>query len=264
MADRADPAALLAAYDAQLRIEGASARSVTRLGPLRLFTYGGGRGWVTYPRLEGVDEPTLRGWVAASLAHYRSDEAITRVEWKTRQHDDAPGLHDALLDHDFVPGEPESIMLGETSALVRDAPLPDGVTLRTVTDVADVRRMCRMLDLAFGEQVSERMAEGLLHRLSLRDGMELWVAESDGEMVAAGRLEPVADSDFAGLWGGATLPPWRGRGLYRALTTARASSALAMGKTLLQSDSTEYSRPILERAGLVKVGTTTPYLWQRG
>lgn len=259
-----DAAALLAAYDAQLRIEGASARSVTRVGPLRLFAYDGGRGWVTYPRLRGVDADTVRAWVAAALDHYRSDEAIIRVEWKTRQHDDAPGLHDALVDHGFVRGEPESIMLGETRALALDAPLPDGVALRTVTEEADVRAMCLMLDEAFGEQVSDRLADGLLHRLSLEDGMELWVAEADGEMVAAGRLEPVAGTDFAGIWGGATLPRWRGRGLYRALLSARAHSALALGKSLVQSDSTEYSRPVLERYGLVKVGTTTPYLWRRG
>jgi hypothetical protein len=107
------------------------------------------------------------------------------------------------------------------------------------------------------------MADALLHRLSLDDGMELWVAEADGGMVAAGRLEPVPGSEFAGVWGGATLPRWRGRGLYRALTAARARSALAMGKTLIQSDSTEFSRPILERSGLVKVSTTTPYEWHR-
>jgi hypothetical protein len=38
---------------------------------------------------------------------------------------------------------------------------------------------------------------------------------------------------------------------------------LAAGKTLLQSDSTEFSRPILERAGLVRVSSTTPYRWSR-
>ncbi len=48
-----------------------------------------------------------------------------------------------------------------------------------------------------------------------------------------------------------------------ALTAARARSALRMGKTLVHSDSTEYSRPILERAGMVQVSTTTPYHWTR-
>jgi hypothetical protein len=93
--------------------------------------------------------------------------------------------------------------------------------------------------------------------------MELWVAEAEGRVVSAGRLEPVRGTSFAGIWGGATLAEWRGRGIYRALTAARARSALRMGKTLVNSDSTEYSRPILERSGLVKVSTTTPYHWRR-
>ena len=82
-------------------------------------------------------------------------------------------------------------------------------------------------------------------------------------IVSAGRLEPVAGTDFAGIWGGSTLPQWRGQGIYRALTAARARSALKLGKTLIHSDSTEYSRPILERYGLVRVSTTTPYRWRR-
>jgi GNAT superfamily N-acetyltransferase len=91
----------------------------------------------------------------------------------------------------------------------------------------------------------------------------LWVAEADGRFVCGGRLEPVPDTDFVGIWGGATLPAYRGRGIYRALLNARARSALAQGKTLVHSDSTEDSRPILERAGLLRVSTTTPYNWSR-
>lgn len=90
---------------------------------------------------------------------------------------------------------------------------------------------------------------------------ELWIAVVDDEVISAGRLEPVAGTEFAGLWGGATLPEWRGRGIYRALTAERARSALARGVRYLHSDSTEFSRPILERSGLVKVSTTTPYVW---
>jgi hypothetical protein len=107
------------------------------------------------------------------------------------------------------------------------------------------------------------MANAILCRLALDDGMELWVAEAEGRIVSAGRLEPVRGTNFAGIWGGATRAEWRGRGIYRALTAARARSAIGMGRTLINSDSTEYSRPILERAGLVKVSTTTPYHWRR-
>lgn len=93
--------------------------------------------------------------------------------------------------------------------------------------------------------------------------MELWVAEHQGVIISAGRLEPVPDTDFAGIWGGATRKEWRGREIYRAVAAARARAALLLGKKLIHSDSTEYLRPILERYGLVRVSTTTPYRWRR-
>jgi hypothetical protein len=107
------------------------------------------------------------------------------------------------------------------------------------------------------------LARMLLRRLALAAGMELWVAETAGHIVGAGRVEPVGGTEFAGIWGGATVEAWRGRGIYRALTAVRARSALAAGKTLIHSDSTAYSRPILERSGFLKVSTTTPYHWRR-
>jgi ribosomal protein S18 acetylase RimI-like enzyme len=261
-----DPSQLLAAYDQQLRTDAETpgAVAVTRHGPLRLVTFPGGRGFITYQNLDGVTGETLGRLVREALAHFRADPRITRVEWKTRGHDRAPGLHEALLASGFVPDEPESIMLGEARLLADvEVPLPSGVTLRRVTEEADVRAMSAMQDEVFGEPVSDEMADSLLRRLSLADGMELWAAEAQGRIVSAGRLEPVAGTDFAGIWGGATREEWRGRGIYRALTAARARSALEMGKTLIHSDSTEYSRPILERSGLVKVSTTTPYEWRR-
>jgi hypothetical protein len=260
-----DPSRLLQAYDEQLRTdaETPSAISVTRLGPLRLVTFLGGRGFVTYRDLDGADEPEVRKLVAEAIAHFRADGGITKIEWKTRGHDHAPGLHDALLEHGFVPEDPESIMIGDAAALAVDLPLPDGVTVRQVTEESDVRAMCAMQDEVFGAPVSDETANAILRRQALGDGMELWVAEADGQIVTAGRLEPVADTEVAGIWGGSTRPEWRGRGIYRALTAARARSALALGKTLIHSDSTEYSRPILERYGFVKVSTTTPYVWER-
>ena len=261
----ADPAALLRTYDDQLRTDAETpgALAVVRLGPLRLATFPGGRGFVSYRDLDGAEAATVRGWVAEALEHFRADPGVVDVEWKTRGHDVAPGLHDALVDHGFVPGDPESVMMGPAAGLAVDVPLPDGVTLRRLVDEADVRAVSAMADEAFGDPVSSRRADDLLFRLSRDDGMEIWVAEADGRMVSSGRLEPVPDTDVAGIWGGATLPEWRRRGIYRALTAVRARAALALGKTILHSDSTEDSRPILERSGLVRVTTTTPYEWTR-
>jgi hypothetical protein len=258
-------ARLLAAYDAQLRTDAETpdAINLTRLGALRLVTFAGGRGFITYQDLGDVTTEAIQLLVPEALSYYQSDPHIEQVEWKTRGHDYAPGLHEALLENGFIPEEPESIMIGEARALAVDVPLPEGVTVRQVTEESDVRAMCAMQDEVFGDPVSEDMANALLSRLSVADGMELWIGEAEGEIVTAGRLDPVRDSDFAGIWGGATRSGWRRQGIYRAVTAARARSAIARGKTLIHSDSTDYSRPILERSGFIAVSTTTPYQWTR-
>ncbi|MFC0673207.1 GNAT family N-acetyltransferase [Brachybacterium hainanense] len=251
--------ALLAAYDADLRTEAEMERAleVARIGPLWLGVFPGGRGFISYRDLEGADAPAL---VAAATAFLAERPQVHEAEWKTRSHDRAPGLHEALLAHGFTPGERESVMLGAAAALAVDLPLPDGVVLRRATTEEDVRRMCAMQDAVFG---SPGHVEELLASLAADPAIECWIAEKDGEVLSAGRLHPVAGTAVAGIWGGATLPAWRGRGIYRALTAARARSALRGGRTLIHSDSTEHSRPILERYGFTKVTETTPYTWRR-
>lgn len=150
-------------------------------------------------------------------------------------------------------------MIGTARALAVDVPLPDGIVLRRISEEPDVRRMSRMQREVFGDIDVDAMRSALLHRQSRDDGMELWVAEHQERIVSSGRLEPVAGTEFAGIWGGSTVEDWRGRGIYRALTAARARSALRCGKSLIHSDSTDESRPILARHGFVAVTTVKPY-----
>lgn len=256
---------LLAAYDEQLRTaaETSGAVTVRLLGPLHLATFAQGRGFITYRSLDGLDASTIRSMVSEALVHYRADASIKTVEWKSRAHDHAPELHETLVGHGFVAGERESIMVGETQSLITDAALPQGVTLRRVESGEEIKSLAEMQAEVFGNQDAASIALDLTERLTHHDGTELWTAEFRGRVVCSGRLEFVRGTAFAGIWGGATRSEWRGQGIYRALTAARARSALAAGKTLIHSDSTEYSRPILERAGLLKVSETTPYVFER-
>lgn len=256
-------ASLLVAYDEQLRIDAETpgAVSVVIQGPLHLLRFAGGRGLVTYRDLGDLDRTRIDRSVSDVLAYFKSDPVFTTLEWKTRGHDRAAGLHEALINNGFLAHEPESIMLGAAHLLATPAQLPEGVTMRAVTREPDVLAMCAMQCDVFGDDHGAELTRELLRRLSLDDGMQLWIAEAAGQIVGAGRLEPVAGTDFAGIWGGATRPDWRHRGIYRALTATRAGSALRMGKSLINSDCTEYSRSILERSGLLKVSTTTPYVW---
>ncbi|MBX3144238.1 MAG: hypothetical protein KF813_10810 [Trueperaceae bacterium] len=258
-------AELLRAYDDDLRTEAevVGAASVTREGPLWIAVYSSGRGFVTYRDLGNADSCEIARLVAFAREYFERDTRVQKAEWKTRGHDAAPGLHEALVANGFVPDEPESVMVGRAEGLAGEVPLPAGVTLRNIRSEADVRAMCDLQDRVFGDVASEDWTTELIERAASDDAFQLWVAEANGEMVSSGRLEPIPGTAFAGLWGGGTLSEWRGKGIYRALTAARARAALSLGRTLLHSDSTEFSRPILERSGMVKVTTTTPYIWRR-
>ncbi|WP_307357155.1 GNAT family N-acetyltransferase [Microbacterium murale] len=252
----------LNAYDSQLRTSSEMLRvsSIGRHGSLWFAVFPGGHGFVTYESLEGADADEISELVDAALAHFGARSDVTDVEWKTRAHDVAPGLHEILVSRGFVPEEPESIMIGEAALLAQEVRVPAGVEIRQVRDEAEILAMEEMLGGVFADQGWRTRAEATLAEWSAGSDTGLWIALVDDDIVSAGRLEPVADTDFAGLWGGATLPHWRGRGIYRALTARRARSALLQGKRFLNADCTEFSRPILERSGLIKVSTTTPYL----
>lgn len=255
----------LEAYDSELRTDAeiTNALQVTEHGPLHLATLPGGQGFITYADLGGADADGIAALVDASVAHFLGLGGIAAVEWKTRGHDRAPGLHDSLVGRGFVPEDPESIMIGEARLLAQAVEIPAGMEIRRARTDAEVLAAGEMQGQVFADADWRARAEALIARLRADDAVELWIAVSEGAVVSAGRLEPVAGTAFAGLWGGATRPEWRGRGIYRALTAARARSALDRGFLYLQSDSTEFSRPILERSGLVKVSTTTPYVWTR-
>lgn len=261
-----EPAArLLDVYDSLLRTDAEmqGALQVGRLGPLYLAVFPGGQGFITSPRFSGGEPTPLSELVAPALEYFTERTEITEVEFKTRGHDYAPGLHEALLAHGFTPGEPESVMLGRLVNLVSGQPAPQGVLVRRISTHSEVEQMCVMSAEAFGEPYAPGMAQELAARMDRADGAELWAAWVGSRMVGAGRLEPVAGTEVVGLWGGGVLPEFRGRGIYRALTDARARSAMAAGHSFAHSDSTEYSRPILQRQGMVKVATTTPYIWKR-
>ena len=260
------PDELLTAYDEELREKAEVARALTceRHGPVYWATFHHG-GFVTYRDLGGLEGEALDALVAETVAHFRDDTDVATFEWKTRGHDAPADLGDHLVAHGLAPEEVETVMLGEAALLAVDVPLEPGVVVRRVGEGGDPRddvaRMLATQSEVFGNDRGPTVDEALAE---IADGdSEYWIAEADGRVVCAGRLTYVPGTDVAGVWGGGTLPEWRGRGIYRALVAARARAALARGVRLIHSDCTAMSRPILERSGLVAVTTTTPYVWTR-
>ena len=188
-------------------------------------------------------------------------------EWKLYSYDTPADLAGRLLAAGLTPQEPESLMIGEVEQVcqtLRSAGLPPGVRLEQRGDAAVVDLLAEAHEAVFGTDESELRAALKAQLAAAPDSVGLTVAMAGQWPVSAGRIEFIPGSEFAGLWGGGTVPDWRGRGIYRALVRRRAELAARRGYRYLTVDASDQSRPILERAGFERVAVTTPYLWSPG
>jgi GNAT superfamily N-acetyltransferase len=118
----------------------------------------------------------------------------------------------------------------------------------------------RVHDLAFAEHAPAEYEDRLRAQLG-SDQVQMVVAMAGDEPVSAARVEFVPGTEFAGLWGGGTVPAWRQKGIFKALVAYRAGLAADRGYRYLQVDALPTSRPILVRLGFQPVARTTPYVF---
>lgn len=251
-----------AAYDAQVR------RSAVADGPgARVETDGSivrqigadGQGWsgITWSQL---DDGTADAGIAGQIGHFR--DLGQEFEWKLYDYDRPPDLARRLAAAGFEPDDEESVMVADARAALADVNLPPGVRLRPVSREADVALLIEVHDRVFGT------GHSALHRsllVQLREAPEttaMVVVLAGDQPVSSARAEFLPGRDFASLWGGGTLPGWRGRGIYRSLVAYRAQLAADRGYRYLHVDASPDSRPILERLGFSCLARTTPYLWR--
>jgi GNAT superfamily N-acetyltransferase len=136
------------------------------------------------------------------------------------------------------------------------------VRLAAVDDPSGVAAMLRVHDDVFGAgSVYPSVVEAVRAALDIRPKpIEAVLAWAGDVAVSAGRVEFHEGTDFASLWGGGTLPEWRGRGVFRALVGHRARLARERGYRYLQVDALPTSRPILQRMGFCPLAETTPWV----
>ena len=190
-----------------------------------------------------------------------------RFEWKLYDYDEPEDLAARLIAAGFTPEEPESLMIAaiaEITEALATAELPPGVRLERATDETGVARLISVHERVFGHDDSGLRASLIAQLANAPEIADLVVAMAGDEAVCSARTELLPGTEFAGLWGGGTLPQWRRRGIYRALVRYRAELAAARGYAYLTVDASDQSRPILERIGFERLAVTTPYIWSPG
>ncbi len=249
-------AAALAAFDAQLRnvvrptLDGGR---FERAGSVIRCLSAAPDGW-SGVEWSDLDETTADDVIAQQIRYFGDNDRD--FEWKYYAYDRPADLPQRLLKAGLVPGEEEALMVADV-ADVPEIPAPAGIRLVTVSDEDGLRQVKAVHDKVFGgdhgpmiDSMRERIPSGAVAPV---------LALAGDEPVCAARVDFHVGTDFASLWGGGTLPEWRGKGIYRALVSLRARLAVDRGYRYLRTDALPTSRPILEKLGFARLTTTVPY-----
>jgi len=252
------PSELLALFDRQMRIEtqfpGVLQETVGNV--VRSISPNEGFGFISYSSLL---EETADAEIDAQVAFFRAKHM--RFEWKVYDHDRPTDLRQRLQQRGFNVEEPEALMildLDHAPDFYWNQPLPH---IEHITEPEGLEDVIRMEEEVWGTDHSWMRAlqgKDLVEHPHL---ISMFAVPADGRLVSAAWMYYHPPTQFASLWGGSTLPAYRGRGFYTALLAVRAREARRRGIRYLTIDASPMSRPILEKYGFLLLEFSTPCVW---
>jgi GNAT superfamily N-acetyltransferase len=183
-------------------------------------------------------------------------------EWKVYSHDLPDDLKERLARRGFETEDEEALVVLDLEEVTLTAAPPDSVEIRRLTDPAALDDVMAVRDRVRGSDET-----GLRNALAEEmradpAGLSVYVAYEGNQPICCAWARFPTGTQFASLWGGATLPEQRGRGVYRAIVAVRAGEARCRGARFLTVDAGPMSRPILERLGFRYLTTMTACIWR--
>jgi hypothetical protein len=184
-------------------------------------------------------------------------------EWKVYDYDKPSDLMERLSSFGLIIKDADA-------ALVLD--LNDQPERLIQAEDHNIRRIINPEDLADVQAVEQQVwnedAEWVNHLLGgtlsdYPDRMSVYVAYIDGEPASAGWVYYAPKSQFASLWGGATVSRFRKMGLFTSLVAVRAEEAKSRGVNYLVVEAMPMSRPILEKIGFQLIAMVYPCKWRQ-
>jgi GNAT superfamily N-acetyltransferase len=212
--------------------------------------------------------------VLARLTEADADREIARqidffgalghaFEWKHFSHDQPASLPDKLRTAGFEAQESETLVVLDASHDFADADIEYGIRIEELKEPATLEAIGVVNTAVYGNpRHSEWLVASIAkEKQSAPDAIRIYAAVAGELPVSVGWVRHRPGETFGSLWGGSTLPEWRGKGIYSALVALRARAAHQQGCRWLTVDCSPMSLPILERRGFQRLSTTTPYVW---
>jgi hypothetical protein len=232
-------------------------REVTPNVVRHVDTSGTGEGMIIYSQLnETNSEETIREQVIYF-------ESIGQdFEWKVYDYDRPSDLKERLGAYGFIVEEAEALVvldLEDTPEILWQPVRHNVQRIRDPEKLVDVQTV--------EQQVWDEDSSWVLHYLGgalshYPEQMSVYVAYVDNQPASAARIYFPEHSQFASLWGGATISGFRKQGLFTALVAVRVQEAKARQVRYLTVDAMPMSRPILEKLGFETIAYSYPCKWK--
>jgi GNAT superfamily N-acetyltransferase len=223
---------------------------------IRLLDRAGNEGMVLYSRLT---DDNIDAIIEREIAYFTG--IGQGFEWKVFTHDYPADLKERLGARGFEVEEEEAILMLDLEDALESLFRPVTQDVRQITNPDEMFEVFRVQNRVWNENfdwLAERLATDMRAN---PDYLSVFVAYSDGVPACSAWVNFPKDNRFAGLWGGSTLPEYRGRGLYSALVNIRVQLARERGRRFLTVDASPMSLPILQKFGFQRISTAFPCKW---
>ena len=165
--------------------------------------------------------------------------------WEVGSSARPPKLVELLHERGLVDDPDDPLQIGMALTGEPAGPAPEGIEVRRVASDDDELVAAQFAAVAFGD------TDVKAKPFDPDSPSVTYLAFIDGEPV--GRATGAFSEYGVTLFGGATLPEWRGRGVYKALVHARLRDAAERGSPVAVTQAGSMSRPILEKLGFREV-----------
>jgi len=203
-----------------------------------------GSGLIIYSDLTGA---TAEQAIGEQVSHFEAQGCD--LSWIVYQHDRPHDLKDRLLAHGFEADDPEAILVLDLEQVSPFLLQSVGHDVRRIDDPGRLDDVITIHQRVWQSDFAQWRASLASRLVEAPHTLRLYVAYVDGVPVSTAQVSLYAQRPFASLVRAATLPVYRGRGLFTALVATIVQETRQRSIPFLDTEANDMSRPILEKLG---------------
>lgn len=245
-------------FDKEQRIEIEYPRTDKQVLPhvIRFVNDQPGMNYILYSSLEGS---VITDVIQEQIDYF--NQINQPFEWKVYDHDYPPDLKDRLAEAGFLLDEQEAVMILDLDIVPASLLEPMENDIRPIVKIQQLHDVVAVESHVWGEEM-EWIKSELGSDLQIPDYLSVFVAYINDKPASTGWIYFHPNSQFASLWGGATIEKYRGSGLFTAIVATRVQEAINRRYKYIVIDASPMSQPIVSKHGFQLLTYSYPCKWR--